>query len=176
MARIYRANRVNDELFFCTITCPYDVGQHLLIDLHALRMLSSGQLPFSPGVHIERSLPIVYPALFVCVVDCLGIDGALNVTFDSLNGLKNEVGGKVRELLDTAVSDSCCVGVFFVSEETYFDDGKMSAKAGVRLVFTPDMLKNPFEFRLIPSVGDAEGDESRGQLIFGHDLNAYSGS
>lgn len=132
-------------------------------------MLSPRQFPFSPSVHIELFFPVVDPALLVCMMDCLGVDGALNVTFDSLDGLEDEVGWKVRELLDTAVSDSGCVVVPSVPEETYFDDGEMPAKAGVGLVFTPDMLKTPFEFCLVPSVGHTESNESFSQLIFGHD-------
>ena len=155
----------------CTITRPHNVVQHLLIDLHTLRMLSPGQFPFSPSLHIELFLPVVDPALFVCVVDCLGVDGALNVTFDPLDGLEDEVGGKIREFFDTAVSDNCGVGVRSVPEETYFDNGGMPAKAGVGFIFSPYMLKNPFEFRLVPGVGHTESNESFGQLIFGHDEN-----
>lgn len=158
----WQVKSLKDGLALFTSTCPHDVGEHLLIDLNALRVLSTGQLPFSPGIHIKLSFPVVDPALSVCVVNGLGVYGAFNVTFDSLDGLEDEVGGKICELLDAAVSNSCGVGVSSVSEETYFDDGEMPAKTGVGLIFTPDMLKNPFELCLVPSVGDAEGDESCG--------------
>lgn len=118
-------------------------------------MLCTRQLSFSPSVHVKLSLPIVDPALFMCMVNRLGVDGALNVAFDSLNSLEYEVGGQVGEFLDAAVSDNCGVAVSYVSEKTDFDYGEMPAKTGVGFIFAPYMLKTPFEFRLVPGVANA---------------------
>ena len=154
-ARLFAQVASNVVLALCTITRPHNVGQHLLIDLNALRMLGTRQFSFSPSVHVEPSLPVVDPALFMCMVNRLGVDGALNVAFDALNGLEDEVGRQVGEFLDAAVSDNCGVAVPHISEETDFDYGEMPAKAGVGFVFTPDMLKAPFEFRLVPGAANA---------------------
>jgi hypothetical protein len=63
-------------LAICTITRPHDIGQDLLIDLHALRVLGTREFSFSPCVHVELSLPVVDPALFMCMVNVLCVDGA----------------------------------------------------------------------------------------------------
>lgn len=102
------------------------------------------------------------------MVNCLGIDGARNVALDSLYGLEDQVGGQIRELLDTAVTDDSGIVVPAVSEEADFDYGEMPTKAGVGLVFAPDVFKTPFKFRFVPSVGNTETNESFGKLIFGH--------
>lgn len=131
-------------------------------------MLCTRQFSFSPSVHVEISLPVVDPALFICMVNRLCVDGALNVTFDPFNSLEDEVGRQVGKFLDAAVSDDGGVAVPRISEETYLDYGEMSAKASVGFVFTPNVLKTPFEFRLAPGFANAESDESFGELIFGH--------
>lgn len=103
------------------------------------------------------------------MVNCLGIDSTINIAFDSLHSLEDKVGRKICEFLHAAVSDNCGIAVPCISEKTDFDYGEMPAKAGLRFVFTPDMLKAPFEFRLVPCVTNAEGNESFSKLIFGHD-------
>ena len=132
-------------------------------------MLGSRQLSLSPSVHVEAPLPSIYPALFVGMRDRFGIDSTLDIVFDALNSLEDEVGRKVRELLYAAVSDDGRVVVLVVPEKANFDNWEVAAQAGVRLIFTPDMLKPPLKFRLIPSVCHAEFNEPRSKLIFGHD-------
>lgn len=169
-ARLHRAASVlMDGLALPTIARPNDVRKHLAIDLNSLRVLSTGQFSLSPCVHIELSLPVVDPAFLVSVVDCLGIYSALNVVFDSLDGLEDEIRREVREFLYAAVANYCGVAVSSVPQQANFDDWEMPAEAGVWFIFAPYVLKCPLKFCFVPSVRHTEFNEPRGEQKFGHD-------
>ena len=153
--REHRLLRPTGYGFSLHITRPHNIGQHLLVDLHALHMLSTRQFPFSPSVHIEIFLPIVNPAFFICMANRRDIDGTFNIVLNSLNSLKYKVGRQTRKLLDATVSYNCSIEVTCISKETYLDYREMPAKASVGFIFTPDMFKTPLEFSLVPSVADA---------------------
>lgn len=141
-----------ERLALGMVPCPYDIGQNLAVDLKPLGMLGARQLSLSPGIHVEAPLPFIYPAFLMGMRNCLGVNGALDVIFDALNSLEDEIGRQVRELLYAAVPNNGGVVVPSVPEKANFNDRKVTTQTSIWLVLAPEMLKPPLKFCLIPRV------------------------
>ena len=144
------------------------VSGELLIDLHLLAGLLTGELSPAHYIEVEVAFPFGYPPFVERVFDRFGVEGFGVIGANALDSLEDFLRWKTYELLDAAVPNGGVCAIDVVPQIAQFNDREMAAQASVWFFRFVYVMKSPFQLRTSPSLCVRKCDDFRCEPELGH--------